>query len=138
MHLLALFMPQRKDIETLIDIQLLVDSFYQKVRKDELLGPIFEGKIKGNWIPHLEKMYNFWETILLNVRKYSGSPFAAHAKLPVEKEHFDRWLSLFNQTVDENFFGNTASEAKHRAENMGKMFHYKIQYYREKGTEGLA
>ena len=37
-------------------IRLLVDAFYDKVRADADLGPIFERAIDGNWGPHLAKM----------------------------------------------------------------------------------
>ncbi len=116
-----------KEIEHREDIEILVDSFYAKVRQDKLIGPIFEEKIQGDWLRHLEKMYSFWETVLLNNRTYRGSPFVPHANLPIGKEHFDRWLMLFKETIAENFKGKRAEEAIWRAERMAEMFHYKIQ-----------
>lgn len=118
------------DITTLEDIKLLVDSFYSKVQKDEFIGPIFNAKIGNEWPEHLEKMYRFWQTILLEVHTYSGSPFPPHKQLPVAKEHFDRWMKLFSTTVDELFIGPIAEEAKLRAKNMAEMFNYKIDYFR--------
>jgi hemoglobin len=67
---------------------------------------------------------------LLEERTYFGSPFPPHAKLPVEKAHFDRWLKLFEETLDENFSGTKAEEAKWRAEKMAEMFQHKIAYFR--------
>ena len=119
------------DITTIDDIKLLVDSFYSQIKIDPLLGPIFEHVIKDNWTPHLEKMYRFWQTLLLYEHTYTGSPFPVHAHLPIDKGHFDQWLHLFNQTVDTHFKGPNADEAKSRAEKMGALFHYKIQYLRE-------
>lgn len=119
-----------KDLDSYENIKLMVDTFYGKIQEDTLLGPIFNGIIQENWPAHLKKMYGFWQTILLEVRAYSGSPFNPHAKLPVEKEHFDRWLLLFNTTVDENFKGEKATEAKWRAKKMAEMFHFKIEYYK--------
>ena len=58
----------KKDIETLEDIQLMVNRFYEVVRKDELIGPIFDNIIQDRWPMHLEKMYRFWQTILLDER----------------------------------------------------------------------
>jgi hemoglobin len=107
------------DITTLEDIKLLVDSFYSKVQKDELIGPIFNGKIGDRWPEHLEKMYRFWQTILLEVHTYSGSPFPPHKQLPVAKEHFDRWMEIFTSTTDELFAGKTAEEAKLRGQKHG-------------------
>ena len=75
-------------------------------------------------------MYGFWETILLEVHSYSGSPFPPHKQLPVTKEHFDRWMELFTKTTDSLFAGPLADEAKYRAKNMAEMFNYKIDYFR--------
>ena len=107
----------QNDITTLDDIKLLVNSFYSTVQKDEFIGPIFNEKIGDRWPEHLEKMYRFWQTILLEVHSYSGSPFPPHKHLPVDKEHFDRWMSIFITTVDSLFTGAIADEAKLRAKN---------------------
>ncbi|MFE3868877.1 group III truncated hemoglobin [Flavobacterium sp. LS2P90] len=118
------------DIRTLEDIKLLVDTFYAKVQKDKFIGPIFNEKIGIRWPEHLEKMYRFWQTILLEVHTYSGSPFPPHKQLPVAKEHFDRWMEIFIETTDSLFIGPLAEEAKLRAKNMAEMFNYKIEYFR--------
>ena len=107
----------------------LVDSFYAKVREDEVLSPVFEGVITDNWPAHLEKMYAFWQTILLDEHTYFGSPFIHHAKLPIGKEHFTRWLQLFYQTIEENFSGAKATEAIWRAAKMAEMFQAKLASY---------
>jgi hemoglobin len=120
----------RTDITTLEDIKLLVDTFYSQVQKDEYIGPIFNEKIGNRWPEHLEKMYRFWQTILLEVHSYSGSPFPPHKQLPVAKEHFDRWMEIFTKTTDSLFAGPLAEEAKLRAKNMAEMFNYKIDYFR--------
>ena len=119
-----------KEIFTLADIKSLVDFFYEKVQQDELLAPIFNAKIKDKWPEHLQKMYRFWQTILLHEHTYTGSPFLPHSQLPIEKEHFDRWLFLFFETIDEHFSGEKADEAKWRAEKMAELFNFKIHYYR--------
>ena len=123
-------MTPQTDITTLEDIKLLVDTFYSKVQKDEFIGPIFNEKIGDRWPEHLEKMYRFWQTILLEVHSYSGSPFPPHKQLPLAKEHFDRWMEIFTKTTDSLFAGPLAEEAKLRAKNMAEMFHYKIDYFR--------
>ncbi|TZF84151.1 group III truncated hemoglobin [Pedobacter sp. BS3] len=120
-----------KDILTLDDVKLLVDTFYTKVRDDQLLAPIFNERIQDRWPQHLEKMYTFWQTVLLGDHTYFGSPFVPHANLPVDHAHFEQWLKLFYQTVDELFTGEKAEEAKWRADKMAEMFEYKINYYRE-------
>ena len=129
-------MTNLNDITTLEDIKLLVDTFYSKVQKDDFIGPIFNEKIGDRWPEHLEKMYRFWQTILLEVHTYSGSPFPPHKQLPVAKEHFDRWMEIFTTTTDELFVGAIAEEAKLRAKNMAEMFNYKIDYFRNAAQNG--
>ena len=117
----------KNEILNLTDVKQLVDTFYEKVREDELLNPIFNNVIKEHWPEHLEKMYRFWQTILLEEHTYFGSPFVPHAKLPVEKEHFDRWLKLFFSNIDDQFEGEKAEEAKWRGQKMAEMFQMKIE-----------
>ncbi|MEO6176660.1 MAG: group III truncated hemoglobin [Flavobacterium circumlabens] len=119
-----------QDISSLGDIKLLVNTFYAKVQDDDLIGPIFNEKMLGRWPEHLEKMYRFWQTILLEEHTYSGSPFPPHKHLPVNQTHFDRWMEIFNSTVDFLFVGKLAEESKIRAANMAYMFNYKIEYFR--------
>ena len=126
-----------KQIEHLDDIQLLVNTFYGKVREDELLGDIFNKVIQDNWEMHLGKMYTFWQTVLLQEYTYKGRPFPPHMKLPVEQQHFDRWLALFHETVDSLFTGEKAEEAKWRASKMAEMFYSKITYFRSRSTHPL-
>lgn len=126
-----------KDIQEFDDIKLLVNSFYEKVRQDDVLKDIFEKVIQGNWDKHLEKMYSFWQTILLEERTYSGQPFMQHIKLPIERIHFVRWLELFFQTVDEHFTGHIAEEAKQRAHRIAKVMYSKIVDFK-KTDEGRS
>lgn len=120
----------RNDILQIEDIKLLVNTFYTKVREDDLLADVFNDRIQDRWPMHLEKMYKFWQTVLLEEHTYHGSPFVPHAKLPVDRAHFDRWIELFYATIDESFSGEKAKEAKWRAEKMADMFYHKIIYYR--------
>ena len=124
-------MEKLKEIESINDIQQMVNSFYAKVQKDDLIGPIFQEKIQNRWPEHLEKMYRFWETVLLDNHSYYGSPFAPHATMPIEEKHFDRWLSLFKQNLEEQYIGSKAEEALWRAKKMAQMFNYKIEYIRK-------
>lgn len=125
---------QSKDITNRSDVVQLVDAFYGKVREDGLLAEIFNEVIEDRWPTHLQKMYGFWETVLLGEHTYFGSPFPPHARMPIDGTHFERWLSLFQETVDELFEGEKASEAKWRATKMAEMFQYKIAYHRQQGT----
>lgn len=114
-------MEQRNDISNEDDVALLVHTFYAKVRADDLLGPIFKPIIKDNWAPHLHRMVDFWSTILLYTRKYKDDPMPKHLQLPVEQRHFDRWLSLFNETLNALFAGEVAENAKLRAASIARI-----------------
>lgn len=115
-------MNQRKALETRDDIKLLVDTFYAKVRQDSLIGPIFTDVAKVNWDEHLPKLYNFWADLLLGEDTYRGRPFPPHMKLNLIPSHFEQWLRLFVVTVDENFVGLKAEEAKGRALRIARNF----------------
>ena len=130
-------MEETKDIITLEDIKTLVDVFYEKVRQDELLGPIFNERIQDLWPQHLKKMYAFWQTILLEQHTYLASPFPPHAQLPVDHSHFQRWMELFILTTDELFQGEKAYEAKWRAGKMAELFESKIEHYKKQGFKNL-
>lgn len=112
---------QRKDIDTENDVELLVNNFYAKVRNDKLLYPIFAGVIKDNWDSHLKLMVDFWSTLLLYTRKYVGAPLPKHLPLQLSNEHFDRWIQLFSETIDELFVGVIAENAKKRAFSIAKI-----------------
>ena len=130
-------MKEIKDIMTSEDIKTLVDAFYEKVRRDELLSPIFNERIQNRWPQHLKKMYSFWQTVLLNEQTYSGSPFPPHAQLPINHSHFEKWIELFVSTIDELFKGDKATEANWRASKMAEMFQSKIECYRDKGFKHM-
>jgi hemoglobin len=130
-------MDNRKDITSINDIKILVDTFYAKIRIDGLLGGIFNGIIRDRWPEHLEKMYRFWQTVLLGEHTYYGSPFPPHAQLPIEQQHFDTWLKLWHETLDEHFTGAKAEEAKWRGDKMAAMFLTKISYYRNHSSMPL-
>lgn len=126
-----------KDIENLEDVKIVVDAFYSQVQKDDLIGIIFEKQIQDRWPVHLEKMYQFWETILLSKSTYTGKPFPPHAVLPLDKKHFERWLQIFESTIDSHFSGLKADEAKWRAHRMAEMFLKKIQYMQQNPDKPL-
>lgn len=130
-------MQNRTDIQTHEHIHQLVHGFYDKVRADALLGPVFNDRIQDKWPEHLEKMVRFWQTVLLGIHTYNGSPFPPHAQLPVHGAHFDRWMELFTATVDEYFEGPIATEAKWRAARMAEMFESKIRYYQQYGNASI-
>ena len=97
----------------------LVRAFYAKVRNDERLGPIFAREITGDWEPHLEKMTDFWCSVVLKAGDYHGRPVPAHLKLKdVTEADFEIWLALFRQTAAELFAPETAAVFVDRAERI--------------------
>jgi hemoglobin len=122
---------KKKDIETQADIVLLVDTFYQKVSKNEILGFIFNDVAKVDWPGHLPKMYSFWGSMLLGERTYTGDPMATHMELSKQtamcQPQFTAWINLFTATVDELFEGEKAREAKLRATNVAGFMLHKVQ-----------
>ncbi|QQT26437.1 MULTISPECIES: group III truncated hemoglobin [Sphingobacterium] len=128
----------KQDITTMEDIKLLVNTFYSRVQEDMLIGPVFNKILDGRWEAHLEKMYGFWQTLLLDEHTYFGSPFPPHATLPVDAAHFDAWLNLWSHTVREFFEGEKAEEAVLRGEKMATMFLSKITYYRNTNAKPLS
>jgi len=116
-----------KDIENIEDIRLFVNEFYDKVQPDPLIGPIFMEVIPGDWQPHLDKMYGFWNAVLFGVAGYRGNPFSKHAPLKIERKHFERWIALFNETIDAHFEGPMAEDAKKRAVLMADTFIARLQ-----------
>lgn len=123
-------MMEKKEITSREDVQILVQEFYGKVRKDSLIGPIFNDVAKVNWDEHIPKLINFWSDILLGEETYMGRPFPPHLRFNLEISHFERWLKLFVQTVDENFKGMKAEEAKSRAMNIARNFLTNIEHFR--------
>ncbi|MGB6451539.1 MAG: group III truncated hemoglobin [Steroidobacteraceae bacterium] len=81
-------------------IDRLVRTFYEKVREDALLAPVFAERI-ADWEPHLKRMGEFWSSVALMTGIYHGRPMEKHLPLPVDSRHFDRWLQLFEQTARE-------------------------------------
>lgn len=92
-------------------IRLLVDTFYARVQQDEVLAPVFDKALHGDWAGHLPRMVEFWSTVLLGTRSFQSNVFGKHMALDgVTPEHFVRWLSLFKDTVTQLFDESTACE----------------------------
>lgn len=81
-------------------IKRLVHRFYEQIRTDPDLGPVFEARVE-HWPVHLERMCAFWSSVILRSGRYQGRPMQAHAPLPVDAGHFDRWLALFEATASD-------------------------------------
>jgi hemoglobin len=125
------------DISNREDVFLLVSTFYTNVRKDSLLGPIFNAIIK-DWDHHLEHLTDFWQSNLFFEKTYKGNPLQKHVEVDkfhggkINEMHFGIWLNLWFETIDKLFIGETAQIAKNRARNMGTFIHLKIFEARNK------
>jgi len=115
------------------EVVRLVDTFYDKVNRDPLLAPIFNEVAQVDWDHHLPVMYQFWESVLFGAGTFQGRPFPKHAVLPVDQPHFERWLTLFRDTMDELFEGPKAEEAKLRALCVADTFAMRMGVLRDAG-----
>ncbi len=112
-------MDTRKEIETRTDIEIFIKAFYKKVIIDPIIGNIFTEIFPINWEHHIPLISDFWETILLDNPVYKNNAMGVHFEMnkifPLQKIHFDVWLHLFNETLDELFVGEKVMLAKKRA-----------------------
>ena len=111
------------EITTQKHVDQLVRSFYDKVLKDELLSPHFAGVDLEH---HLPRIAAFWALILIDQEGYKGNVFDRHAHLKIDNSHFDRWVALVTETVDEYFTGEKAELAKQRAKLLQYTFVSKL------------
>ncbi|MEQ8349580.1 MAG: group III truncated hemoglobin [Sneathiellaceae bacterium] len=95
----------------------LVHRFYDRVRQDPMLGPVFAARI-ADWPAHLARMCAFWSSVALLTGRYHGAPMPAHLPLPVDAGHFDRWLALFRDTAAESCPPAAAAHFVERAERI--------------------
>jgi hemoglobin len=111
----------RPDLDSRELIECLVRDFYRDVAMDDLLGPVFAG-VHVDWSAHLPKLVDFWSWQLLGERRYDRNPLRAHqrvhARFPFDPAMYERWLELFDTTVDEGYAGPLAELAKQRARRM--------------------
>jgi hemoglobin len=123
------------DIQSRDDIQRLVDRFYAKVRRDDLIGYIFNDVMAVHWETHIPRIVDFWEAVLFRRTLFDGNPLQKHLRVdrkePLKLEHFERWLELFHETVDELFAGEMAEAAKFRSRNIAGVFLGHIEKQRE-------
>ncbi|UUV20421.1 group III truncated hemoglobin [Paenimyroides aestuarii] len=127
----------KHDIESRDDLEQLVRIFYDKVRSDAELAPIFNSIIT-DWEPHLQKITDFWEQHLFGVQKYKGNPIEVHNKVDarmknnVTAHNFGTWLFYWMQTLDELFEGPNKEVLKFKARKMQTVFFVNIVQARSK------
>ncbi len=126
----------KKEIENRADLSLLVHTFYDRVRKDEELGPIFNSIIT-DWEAHLEKITDFWEQHLFGIHKYHGDPIEAHNRVDevmentISAHNFGTWLFYWLNTLDELFEGKNVETLKFKARKMQTVFFLNIVQNRD-------
>ena len=118
--------PERADIINRHDVETLVRRFYEQAIPDPIIGKFFTEVAHLDLEAHLPKIANFWEQMLFQKPVYSGSPMHVHLQMnnikPMLPEHFERWLTLWCDTVDQLFEGEKAALAKARAQMVAKSF----------------
>jgi hemoglobin len=116
--------PRRKPVHPQIDeamVHELVHAFYARVRADDDIGPIFNRVIADNWDAHLERMCDFWSSVMLMSGRYKGNPMVAHMRLKmIRPPHFERWLALFRETARTVCPAEIAELFIGRAENIAR------------------
>jgi hemoglobin len=123
-------MDTKNDIETRKDIDVFIRSFYKKIIKDKDIGIIFTEVVPIDWEHHIPLIIDFWETILLDHPLYHKNAMEVHYKInklfPLKKEHFEAWLYIFNNTIDEMFEGKITELAKKRADSIASLMEFKM------------
>lgn len=123
-------MPALPDLTTRDQIKSLVQEFYQKLLQDEVVSHFFLEHMSENLEKHLPVIVDFWDTILLGGLSYKGNMMRRHIELNFKSElgaiHFERWLGLWEETVDKNFNGDNAELAKQKARTMKELMLYKL------------
>ncbi|HEX8316817.1 group III truncated hemoglobin [Longimicrobium sp.] len=118
------------DIRTREDVERLVESFYAQATTDDTIGHLFTDVAQVDFVRHLPLMYDFWETLLFGVRKYKGNAMRAHfdlnEKVPLVAEHFQRWLQIWERTVDALFAGENAESAKDKARYIARSIQLRL------------
>jgi hemoglobin len=121
---------EQHDISDRRDVACLVNVFYDRVRADDILGPIFDDIAHVDWSTHLPLMYDFWESVLFSTATFKGSPLEVHRALalrtPLTTHAFARWIALFHATVDDLFAGATADRAKESASRIALVLQHHI------------
>ncbi len=120
----------KRDIENRADLERLLDVFYNKVFKDDLISHFFTEVVPLNLETHIPVIADFWESVLLDGRGYRKNVMEIHLsiseKSKIDKEHLDRWVKIFSETVDDLFEGTKASLAIQRAASIAVMMNIKI------------
>ena len=112
-------MSSLRSVVTEREIRLMVERFYGRVQDDDLLFPVFDRLLTHGWDAHVDRMVDFWASILLGARRFQGDPVARHRAIhELGPQHFDRWLLLFGEVLDDTFPEHIAKDILWRAQRM--------------------
>lgn len=114
------------------DIARLVPRFYARIRRDEVLGPIFNDAIE-DWPHHLAKLEAFWSSVMLTSGRYKGQPMVAHLKHAgdMTRENFRRWLRLWAEVTEEELGPHAAAAFQEKAGRIAESLQLGVQYHRK-------
>ena len=109
-------------------IRAVVDEFYARARRDDVVGPVFNRVIPdAEWPSHLAKIADFWSAMLLGTGRFTGRPMPKHMAIPeLGDAHFMRWLRLFRETVEELCSPAISALFIERSERIGNSFRMNI------------
>jgi hemoglobin len=116
-------------------LRALVELFYERVRTDPLIGPVFNGAI-GDWPEHLDKLQAFWSSVMLTSGRYKGRPLPAHIKHAdvIESRSFARWLAIWKETTDEILDPASAAALQDKASRIAESLSLGIQFSQDPRT----
>jgi len=125
-------MQYKRDIETRSDLVQLLETFYNKAVKDELIGRFFTEVVPLDLETHIPVIADFWESVILGAHTYRKNVMEVHQHIhslsSIKKEHLDRWVLLFNQNIDEYFEGPKATLMKQRAASIATLMDIKLNH----------
>jgi len=119
-----------RDIEKRADIETIVEAFYSRALDDDLIQHFFLEVARIEWDVHIPIICNFWDSILLGSNNYKANAMIKHIDLhqksPLSKEHFERWIQLWEKTVRTFYQGPIADTAILKAKQIGGLMQHKI------------
>ena len=125
-------MPGKKDIDAREDLVQMLTTFYKKAFQDELIGWFFIEVVPLDLATHIPVIADFWEAILFNTHGYRKNVMEVHQHIHhlsnIKKEHLERWVKLFTETIDEMFEGEKATLMKHRARSIATLMDIKLNH----------
>ncbi len=121
---------ETRDLDSRAAIHDAVVGFYREVVFDDLLGPVFDDVAEVDWAAHIPRLIDDWCRVLLGDPSYQGALLSSHARVhdiePLRPEHFDRWLSMWVETVDGRWRGPKADQAKQHAHKIAGVLHRRL------------